>query len=99
MNALIEKNKYFRMYKKYFHQDSNKVINLLLAFMNEIQAIYHFESLGRKIDFTIVHMELMTSKVFSDFGGEREKLLNSFCKYQVTLLVLIFFILNFLRIF
>lgn len=58
---------------------------MMLAFMNEIQAIYHFKSLGRTIDFTIVHMELMSGSAFPEHRGEREKLLTEFCKYQVNI--------------
>ena len=56
---------------------------MLLAVMNQIQGIYHFKSLGRKIDFTIVHLELMKGAAFPEHGGEREQLLTEFCKYQV----------------
>ena len=81
----------------------------MLAFMNGVQAIYHYKSLGRAIDFTIgklnykrvcchtlkivcfcfflfsfhiVHLDMMTRTPFSEYSGEREKLLTSFCKYQ-----------------
>ena len=76
----------YRNYLKYFRGDTNKVTSMLLAFINGIQAIYHFKSLGRrKIDFTIVHMELMTKTPFDEKYGEREGLLREFCKYQVTI--------------
>ena len=63
---------------------------MVLAFMNEIQAIYHFKSLGRTIDFTIVHLELMSGAAFPEHRGEREMLLTEFCKYQVYTLPLKF---------
>ena len=72
----------FRLYQGYYSQD-NKIVNMLLAVMNQIQGIYHFKSLGRKIDFTIVHLELMRGAAFPEHGGEREQLLTEFCKYQV----------------
>ena len=72
----------FRLYQSYYSQD-NKIVNMLLAVMNQIQGIYHFKSLGRKIDFTIVHLELMRGAAFPEHGGEREQLLTEFCKYQV----------------
>ena len=72
----------FRLYQSYYRQD-NKIVNMLLAVMNQIQGIYHFKSLGRKIDFTIVHLELMKGAAFPEHGGEREQLLTEFCKYQV----------------
>ena len=75
----------YQNYLRYYRGDSNKVVTMLLAFMNGIQAIYHFKSLGRRIDFTIVHLELMSSSPFNDHRGEREGLLTDFCKYQVKL--------------
>jgi len=50
--------------------------------MNAVQSIYHYKSLGRVIDFTITHLEMMASTPFPEYGGEREELLKSFCKYQ-----------------
>ena len=75
-------NVYFRLYMNYYNSE-DKIVNMLLAFMNQIQAMYHFKSLGRKVDFTIVHLELMKAAAFPEHGGERLQLLTEFCKYQV----------------
>jgi hypothetical protein len=42
---------------------------MLLAFMNDIQAIYHYKTLGRTIDFTIVHLEMMQRTPFYESAG------------------------------
>ena len=72
----------FRLYMSYYNSE-DKIVNMLHAFMNQIQAMYHFKSLGRKVDFTIVHLELMKEAAFPEHGGERLQLLTEFCKYQV----------------
>ena len=69
---------------RYFRQE-NKIVNMLLAVINQVQAIYHFKSLGRKVDFTITHLELMKGAAFPEHGAEREKLLYAFCNYQVNI--------------
>ena len=66
-----------------YYNSEDKIVNMLLAFMNQIQAMYHFKSLGRKVDFTIVHLELMKEAAFPEHDGERLQLLTEFCKYQV----------------
>ena len=57
-------------------------VHLLLAFMNSIQAIYNFESLGTKVDFSLVKLEIQKTPQFDDHGGDRGPMLTSFCKYQ-----------------
>ena len=58
-----------RAYFRYYQGDQNEIKNMLLAFMNNIQAIYHFKSLGRTIDFTIVHLEMMQRTPFKESRG------------------------------
>lgn len=71
----------YRSYRRYYKSD-DQILNMMLAFMNGVQAIYHYKSLGRAIDFTIVHLDMMSRTPFPEYSGEREKLLTSFCKYQ-----------------
>ena len=46
------------------------------------KALYHYPTLHRVIDFSIVRLELQTTEQFDNMGGERNDLLTSFCKYQ-----------------
>ena len=55
---------------------------MLLAFMNSIQAIYNFDSLGSKVDFSIVHLDIHKTRQFDNKGGDRAPMLTSFCQYQ-----------------
>ena len=73
----------FRNYIQ-FYREENKVQNMILAFMNGVQSIYHFKSLGRVIDFVLVHVEMQSGWTFSN-NAEREKYLNNFCQYQAGL--------------
>ena len=59
-----------------------KVIELTLVVINGIQALYHYPSLGRVVDLSIVRLELQTTSQFDNFDGERNDLLTSFCEYQ-----------------
>jgi hypothetical protein len=59
------------------------VVDLMLTFINSIQAIYHFSSLGTKVEFSISHLEIHKSpNQFNDHNGDRGPLLTSFCEYQ-----------------
>ena len=78
----------FSTYRDYFSKAGHpnpdqRVVDLLLTFINSIQAIYHFNSLGTKVEFSISHMEIhKTPGVFEDHGGDRGPLLTSFCQFQ-----------------
>jgi len=77
----------YNLYKEYFTQVGysnvdQRIVHLVLAFMNSIQAIYNFESLGTKVDFSIVHMEIQKTRQFDNHGGDRAPMLTSFCDYQ-----------------
>ena len=69
-------------YLDFFDGDEQKVIELALVVINGIQALYHYPSLGRVVDLSIVRLELQTTSQFDNFDGERNGLLTSFCEYQ-----------------
>jgi len=85
--ALFMDPEAYSMYKNFFSQAGyanvdKRIVNLMLAFMNSIQAIYHFESLGTKVTFSIVKLEIQKTTKFDNHGGDRGPLLTSFCDYQ-----------------
>jgi len=59
-----------------------EVKRLLLSYMNGIQAVYILPSLREEIDISIVRIEMWTNDPFTNYQGDREPLLNSFCEYQ-----------------
>lgn len=67
-----------------FQYDSEKISDLLLAYLNAVQALYYHPSLGEPIDLILVYMEIMKQqpKELPTFDGERSDLLDSFCLYQ-----------------
>lgn len=71
------------MYARYFNNNENEITNLMLTFMNGIQGIYNFKSLGRRVNFNLVQLELQTTAKFTDHRGDSTKLLDEFCQYQV----------------
>ena len=85
--ALFMDSAAYSIYKEYFSQagytnPDQRIVHLLLAFMNSIQAIYNFGSLGTKVDFSLVNLEIQKTPQFDDHGGDRGPMLTSFCKYQ-----------------
>lgn len=67
-----------------FRYDSEKISDLLLAYLNAVQALYYHPSLGEPIDIVLVYMEIMKQqpKDMPTHNGERSELLDSFCVYQ-----------------
>lgn len=67
-----------------YRYDSEKIRDLLLAYLNGVQALYYHPSLGEPIDIVLVYMEIMRQQPVDlpTHGGERSELLDSFCEYQ-----------------
>lgn len=64
--------------------DEAKFTDLILGYINQVQAIYLQPSLKEKVHISLVHMELQEEQP-SDLPhheGNRDRLLSSFCKYQ-----------------
>ena len=83
LGIFLDKTAY-QAYMNYYN-DENKVLNMVLTFINGIQALYHQPSLGRKVSFRIVHMEVVSDDQFNHYNGLQGELLESFCDYQVKL--------------
>lgn len=64
--------------------DDSRLLDLLLAYVNNIQALYHHPSLGRRIDLALVRLELMARqpKELAHLDGERSDTLDAFCAYS-----------------
>ena len=50
--------------------------------MFQVQALYYLPSLGARIDITINYLEIMEVQAMRHYGGDRGKLLTSFCEYN-----------------
>lgn len=77
----------YDVFAPYFNYRDHKLRDMILAYMNGVQALYHHSSLGTPIDITIVYLEIMENQPHNmpHHDGERNKLLDSFCDYQKNL--------------
>ncbi|XP_077550144.1 uncharacterized protein LOC144163187 [Haemaphysalis longicornis] len=67
-----------------FLGDERRLMDFILGYLNQVQAIYVQPSLREKIYISLVHLELQVKQPedLPHFGGNRDMLLSSFCKYQ-----------------
>jgi hypothetical protein len=72
----------YKKFSPYFDHNDDKLRDMILGYINAVQALYHHKSLGRKIDLTIVYLEIMKGQTMPHANGERSELLDSFCDYQ-----------------
>ena len=63
--------------------DESRLADLVLAYVNNIQALYYHPSLGQRINVALVRLELMQRqpKQLASLDGERGDLLDTFCAY------------------
>ncbi|CAH1116620.1 unnamed protein product [Phaedon cochleariae] len=74
----------YRIFAPYFRYDEMRIQDMLLAYMNGVQALYHHPSLGTPLELVLVRLDIMRKQPSSlpHYDGERGKLLDSFCAYQ-----------------
>ena len=74
----------YRIFSPFFDKDDIKLRDMLLAYINGVQAAYHHPSLGVKINIVLVRLEIMQKQPVDlpHFNGERSSLLDSFCQYS-----------------
>lgn len=75
---------FYKFFAPFFENDDEKLQNFILSYINGVQSLYHHNSLGRKVDFTIAYLELMEeqSPDMPHAYGERNALIDNFCQYQ-----------------
>ncbi|XP_029680560.1 A disintegrin and metalloproteinase with thrombospondin motifs adt-2 isoform X2 [Formica exsecta] len=73
----------YRLFSPFLDGDDEKIRDMLLAYVNGIQALYHHPSLGVSIDISLIRLDVIQRQPLDlpHFGGERGGLLNSFCNY------------------
>ena len=74
----------YRIFSPFFRRDDIKLRDMLLAYINGVQAAYHNPSLGVDIDIILVRLEIMQRQPIDlpHFNGERSSLLDSFYRYS-----------------
>ncbi|XP_055372046.1 A disintegrin and metalloproteinase with thrombospondin motifs adt-1-like [Condylostylus longicornis] len=75
----------YKAFSPLFNSDDRRLAQMILAYMNGVQALYHHSSLAYPVDITITRMEIMRRQPASlpAHGGERDNLLDSFCNYHM----------------
>lgn len=78
---------FYKFFAPFFEYDTDKLRHFILAYINGVQSLYHHNSLSRKVDLTIVYLELMETQPLEmpHANGERNDLLDNFCHYQMSL--------------
>ncbi|XP_011647364.1 A disintegrin and metalloproteinase with thrombospondin motifs adt-2 [Pogonomyrmex barbatus] len=73
----------YHLFSSFLDEDDEKIRDMLLAYVNGIQALYHHPSLGVSIDISLIRLDIIQRQPFDlpHFGGERGSLLDSFCNY------------------
>ncbi|RLU15801.1 hypothetical protein DMN91_011557 [Ooceraea biroi] len=73
----------YRLFSPFLDEDDAKIRDMLLAYVNGVQALYHHPSLGVPIDISLVRLDVVQRQPpdLPHFGGERGSLLDSFCNY------------------
>lgn len=76
----------YRLFSPFLDRDDRKIRDMLLAYVNSVQALYRHPSLGAAIDISLVRLDIIEKQPpdLPHFGGERGSLLDSFCDYART---------------
>ncbi|CAH0551239.1 unnamed protein product [Brassicogethes aeneus] len=77
----------YKIFAPYVNRDDKKILDLLLAYVNGVQALYHHPSLGTNLELVLVRLDIMKKQPpkLPHYNGERGRLLDSFCSYQASL--------------
>lgn len=75
----------YHLFSPFLDKDDGRIRDMLLAYVNGIQALYHHPSLGVAIDISLVRLDIIQRQPLDlpHFGGERGSLLDSFCHYAM----------------
>lgn len=73
----------YNLFSPFFDRDDEQIRDMLLAYVNGIQAVYHHPSLGTAIDISLVRLDIMQvqPRDLPHHDGDRGRLLDSFCNY------------------
>lgn len=74
----------YRIFAPYMSYDDVKLKDMIMAYLNGVQALYHHPSLGQTLEIVIVRLDIMKQQpaAMPHYDGERSRLLDSFCSYQ-----------------
>ncbi|XP_076656979.1 ADAMTS metallopeptidase stall [Halictus rubicundus] len=75
----------YNLFAPFFDRNDQEIRDMMLAYVNGVQAVYHHPSLGVVVDISLVRLEIMQKQPrdLPHFNGDRGNLLNSFCNYAM----------------
>ncbi|XP_067204167.1 A disintegrin and metalloproteinase with thrombospondin motifs adt-2-like isoform X4 [Linepithema humile] len=75
-----------RTFMPFLDKDEEKLRMMILAYVNNVQAMFHHPSLGVSIDILLVHIEILDKQPSNlpVLDGNSDKLRKTFCKYAKT---------------
>nr|XP_012233686.1 PREDICTED: uncharacterized protein LOC105678717 [Linepithema humile] len=76
----------YHMYMPLLDNNKRELRNMILAYVNQIQAMFHHPSFGTPLDISLVRLKIMKEQPsdFPVFDGDVIQLLDSFCNYATT---------------
>ncbi|XP_047511015.1 A disintegrin and metalloproteinase with thrombospondin motifs 14-like [Pieris napi] len=84
--ALFLDESAYKIFHPYLNHNEGELRDMLLAYINGVQALYHHPSLGTRIQLSLVRLTLLRSQPSGlPPHAERGRLLDSFCAYQRSL--------------
>jgi hypothetical protein len=70
----------YNRFSKIYSDD--EIESHILAYVNQVAALYQVPSLGQRVDIMITYLEIQKTQQFDTHEGRRENLLESFCEYS-----------------
>ncbi|XP_038208289.1 A disintegrin and metalloproteinase with thrombospondin motifs adt-2-like isoform X1 [Zerene cesonia] len=84
--ALFLDQSAYKIFHPYLNYNEVDLRDMLLAYINGVQALYHHPSLGTRIQLSLVRLTLLRTQPRElPAHAERGRLLDSFCAYQRSL--------------
>jgi hypothetical protein len=82
--GLFFDEEFYKIFAPFFEYNDKKLEDFILSYVNGMQSLFHHNSLERRIDFTIVYLEIMETQAIGmpHAYGERNELIDNFCEYQ-----------------
>ncbi|XP_025421682.1 A disintegrin and metalloproteinase with thrombospondin motifs adt-2-like isoform X2 [Sipha flava] len=74
----------YRKFSEYFRHDDEHLADMILAYVNAVQVLYHHPSLGKRVEIVLVKLEMFKKQPVDlpHYNGERNLLLDSFCAFN-----------------
>ncbi|XP_076346368.1 A disintegrin and metalloproteinase with thrombospondin motifs adt-1-like [Tachypleus tridentatus] len=82
LGVFVDKELYNTYLKKYPTRAKNKLMQAVLAIINEVELVYNYDSLKEKLKIVIAKLEILSGAGPNTAGGDIDKYLDNFCIWQ-----------------